>query len=315
MGSSIYLIALLTLLIALVPPTPAQNTTVIPIGVILPFDSVGFNVSVRRVLDLTEWDLNNDPAYRIPNATFRLVWTDSRSSLATTVGSAIRLANEGVVGILGEFSSGRSGPMALAMNSFGVYQCAVSSNPGLSDKSQYNFFFRTAHTHNSQVPSDKYQAYGMVRLVKYFGWNRVALVTVNAAYGFGLSANFLDLASQVNLTVLRNEAYNADDTDFRIQVKSLKDVDARIIVLMAYDVDVIYLLREARKQGMIGPNYVWIASDAVEPMYEMLFGETRSQWTDEDRANVESIIYSTESELGEAQHDSLNTRYAQRYNG
>ncbi|KAJ3088409.1 hypothetical protein HDU96_004136, partial [Phlyctochytrium bullatum] len=38
---------------------------------------IGFNVSVRRVLDMTEWDINNDPAYKIPGVTFRLVWTDS----------------------------------------------------------------------------------------------------------------------------------------------------------------------------------------------------------------------------------------------
>ncbi|KAJ3200866.1 hypothetical protein HDU67_001759, partial [Dinochytrium kinnereticum] len=285
-----------------------QSATVIPIGVLLPFDVAALNISVRRVLDLTEWDLNNDPTYTVPNATFRLVWADSKGSLISTVGNAIDLAtNRGVVGIIGEFSSGRTGPAALAMNSFKVYQCSVATNPGLSDKSQYPYFFRT-------VPSDRYQGYGLVRLVQQFGWNKVALITVNAAYGFGVSANFLELASAQNLTVLRNEAFNPDDTNYRLQMSSLKQVDARVFVVVGYDSDVIVMLREAKKQGLIGPKYVWIGSEAVETMHDLLFGETRSRYTDEDRDNVQGMIYSTIYETGDKPWTDLNNRYQALYN-
>ncbi|KAJ3113656.1 hypothetical protein HDU96_003095 [Phlyctochytrium bullatum] len=76
------------------------------------------NTSIRQVLNLTEWDLNNDPLYRLPNVSFRLSWQDSNGTLAGTVGGAIKLANEGAVGLIGEFSSFRTGPAALAMNTY-----------------------------------------------------------------------------------------------------------------------------------------------------------------------------------------------------
>ncbi|KAJ3204526.1 hypothetical protein HDU67_009454, partial [Dinochytrium kinnereticum] len=285
----------------------AWGQTVIPFGVLLPLNNPLANISIRRVLEMTEGDLNNDPALRIPNVTMRLIWANSGGTLAGTVGNAIELANRGVVAIAGEFASGRTGPSILAMNSFGVYQCNVATNPGFSDKSQYKYSFRTA-------PSDRHQGYHLARLVQRFGWSKVALITVNAAYGFGVSANFLELASAQNFTILRNEAFNPDDTNYRLQMTSLKQVDARVFVVVGYDSDVVVMLREARKQGLIGPKYVWIGSDGVETIYDLVFGETRSLFTDEDRENIEGMIFSTFYETGGQPWIDFNRRFQAIHN-
>ncbi|KAJ3101579.1 hypothetical protein HDU97_001258 [Phlyctochytrium planicorne] len=282
------------------------------------------NLSGRRCIEITQENLNSDPTYTryvsptgtVTNVTYQLVWYDSGGSLVGTVSNAIRLAaDDGVVGIVGEYSSARTQPMALALNSFGVFNCAPSTNPDFSNKAQYRFFFRT-------VPSDKAQGLSLVRFVQSFGWNKVALITVNAAYGYGLSSAFLEYANAQNVTVLRNEAYNPDDPNFRSQITSIRQTDARIVIIIGYDTDAVNVLREARLQGLVGPKYVWIGVSAVGSLFDLVNGkhkpfgfkgETRSKYTDQDRENIDGMIFSSINEKGGQGWTSLNTKYQAKY--
>ncbi|KAJ3112585.1 hypothetical protein HDU96_004400 [Phlyctochytrium bullatum] len=303
--------------LCIVHPATCQPTIDIPIGVLLPLNNPYFNVSMRRALDLTLTDLNTDPSYRLsfPNGTlarYRLRYADSRGSMSGAVEGAMELARGSgadappVVGIVGEFSSGRSAPVALAMGSFGVWQCGTATNPDLSDKTQYPYFFRT-------IPSDKAQAQALVSYVQRFGWKQVGLITVNTGYGFGISYNFLKLATAVNITVLRNEAYNPDDTNFRLQMQSLHQADARVIIAVAYDADMVRMLREARKWGLVSNAHVWIGSEAVEPVHDLVYGETASQYTDADRSNIAGLQLCAAYERGGAVYEAFNARYLALY--
>ncbi|KAJ3108333.1 hypothetical protein HDU97_001458 [Phlyctochytrium planicorne] len=315
MSSSILRLLAALLALNVVTQYSVKAQTSLKFGVLLPLNVPLANQTIRRCIELTQDTINSDPMFTtwtspagtINNISYNLVLYDSESSLSTTVSNGIILANkENVLAIVGEFSSGRTMPMALALNTFGVYNCGPNTNPDLSNKKNYKYFFRT-------VPSDKYQGIQMVKLIQKFGWSRVALITVNSAYGFGMSSAFLDYANSQNVAVLRNEAYNPDDASFRVQINSIKQVDARIIVIIGYDSDSINIMREARKQGMVGPNYVWLGSDGVESMYDLVYGETRDQYTDEDRSNVEGMIYSAIYEKGNARYESLNAKYKAKY--
>ncbi|KAJ3165164.1 hypothetical protein HK101_000292 [Irineochytrium annulatum] len=267
------------------------------------------NVSARRTLEITLGDLNADPRYMVPNVTFALVWADSGGTLHGTVKAGVELAtSKGVVALIGEYSSARTEPLALAMNSFGVYQCSVASSPDLSDKTDYQYFYRT-------VPSDLYQGIAIMSLVQKYGWSKIALMTVSSSYGFGIASSILAYASATNITVLRNEAFNPGDRDYALQVSSIVESDARVIVIIGYDSDVISILREARRQGLVSPDHVYIGTDAVEPMYGLLYGaETSSAYTDRDRQNIEGMIYSTFFENGGgAERADLERRYSALY--
>ncbi|KAJ3154904.1 LMBR1 domain-containing protein 2 [Irineochytrium annulatum] len=247
----------------------AVGTVTVPIGVVLPYGEPFINVSARRVLEMTVQDVNSDPTYWIPGVKFNLTWRDSKGSVAPTVAAAIDLAtNEGVVGIIGEYSSGNTGPMILSLNFFNVFSGGVSTSPYLSDRTQYMDFFRTA-------PSDALQGARVADLVHMYGWSQIGMVVVNSNYGLGLSQYLIARAQQLNITILAQEAYYSASTltvdDFSNQVLALKEADVRVIVVVGYDYDTIMLLRAARLQGLIGPDYVWIGTDAVFPIYEEVF--------------------------------------------
>ncbi|KAJ3094240.1 hypothetical protein HDU96_001770 [Phlyctochytrium bullatum] len=262
-------------------------------------------ISAQRVLNMTESDINTDPRYTLPNARIRLLRASSgNSSLSASVEQAISLANQGIVGLVGEYTSDTSTPVALALNSFKVYQCTVASTPALSDKQTFKYFFRT-------IPSDAEQARALAMLVRTRGWTKVGLITVNSPY-----------ASASNITILRNEAYSPDyntaDPDvFRPQVTSLRAADARVILILGFDADAIRILREARRQNLVSPSHVWIGSDGVETAHALLTGaDTRADYTDEDRENVEGMVFTSPFENGGGVEKSeLDARYAAAYGG
>ncbi|KAJ3104193.1 Gamma-aminobutyric acid type B receptor subunit 1 [Phlyctochytrium planicorne] len=176
--------------------------------------------------------------------------------------------------------------------------------------------------------------------------NNNAVPALVAEYTSGLSSPvalvtgslgvFQCSGSAANITILRNEAYNPDDVDYKLQVSSIKSSDARIIVVIGYDVDVIKMLREAKAQGIVSPRHVWIGTDGVIPMYALLNGKntlgisnhnvtknkqkpkqsdktTRDGYTDEDRKNTEGMLFVSPNERGGVEWDDLRTRYSNQY--
>ncbi|KAJ3203213.1 hypothetical protein HK099_001573 [Clydaea vesicula] len=50
------------------------------------------------------------------------------------------------------------------------------------------------------------------------------------------------------------------------EVEQIKNSYARIIIVIVYNLDAIPFLRDANKQGMIGPNYVYLGTDSTSDM-------------------------------------------------
>ncbi|KAJ3094412.1 hypothetical protein HDU96_001689, partial [Phlyctochytrium bullatum] len=270
------------------------------------------------MLQLTEREINTEPRYQIPGVQLRLLFRDSFNQPSLAVKHAIELAQSNTtIAFIGEYYSGVTIPMALATGSFRILQCSgTATTPELSDKTNYPYFFRT-------VPSDTNQGIALVEIVKYYGWKKVALITVNSNYGFGIASSFLKAASASNITLLRNEAFNArtnetEIPDFKLQVQSIKQSDARIIIVIGYEIETVYLLREARAQGLVGPNYVWIGTDGVKTMYSLLHDAGRRKgWNDTDRQNIEGMLYVAPNErVGPSKEwEAVDERYKAENNG
>ncbi|KAJ3411098.1 hypothetical protein HDV05_002743 [Chytridiales sp. JEL 0842] len=247
---------------------------------------------------MTVDDLNTNATWRLPNIQFQLVYENTRGSPAGAAAAAVSVANKGVVGVIGESPSGRTMPLALALNPYNVFQCSASSTGvDFSDKSNYPNFFRT-------IASDKYQGYAIANLINSYGWKRAAVVSVNAAYGFGVSSHFLTKANELGISVLRNEAYNPDDQDYSGIFASLKAADARIIVIIMYEPDAILFFREAKKQGMLGSKYVYIGTDTLA--YD--FADEG-----EDTQNLEGLLAALQDETGGGEFNWIAQRYRSQF--
>ncbi|KAJ3199683.1 hypothetical protein HDU67_002627, partial [Dinochytrium kinnereticum] len=98
--------------------------------------------------------------------------------------------------------------------------------------------------------------------------------------------------------------------------RSLVDSGARIFVFLGYDRDAVFLLRHARRAGLVGPKFVWIGGDGATPLYVRVFGtETAKDYTNDDRANAEGWIFASSYEIGAEEYQSVKRRYEAIHGG
>ncbi|KAJ3213680.1 hypothetical protein HDU67_002601 [Dinochytrium kinnereticum] len=276
----------------------------LPIGILFPYSHPSVNNSNRPALDLMAWKINNSPKLSIPGAEIVLRWRDSLGTLAGSVSGAIDLAvQSNAVGLVGEWVSGRTGPAAAALNRFQVFQCSSSSDPTFSDKSNYKYHFRI-------VPSDDAQGRLMALFVKRFGWSQVAIIAVNSGYGLGCSSFFLKEAKLQNITVLTSVSYSSQQTTFKPQMQSIVTSGARIIVYAGYDTDFVRIYRDAKEVGLVGPKYVWMGSDGLEAILDVV-----TSYSDEVSVrDLDGLIISTYPTPGEgAEFNDFKNRYIAAY--
>lgn len=199
-------------------------------------------------------------------------------------------------------------PMNLVVSSFSALQCSGgSTNAALSNKKLYSTFYRT-------VPSDAYQSPAVARYMYNQGWRKVAVVANNGAYGLGLAQNFQVAVQQLNMTLLANIPFVSGITDFSTTVSSLKASGARVVFIAMYDLpDAIYFMREAKKQGMVGPDYQYIGPDGVWPVYaDLLVGG--SEIFDSDWDNFQGVIVFTQNDQADTTtFNQLNQWYENTY--
>lgn len=251
---------------------------------------------------------------------FNLVYQDSQMSASVILKSVIQvqtntsyynpIVSGPVVGYIGEYASSNTMPMNLVVSSFGTLQCgACSTNAALSNKGLYKTFYRI-------VPSDTYQAPAVARFMHSRGWRKVAVVANNGAYGLGLAQNFQVAVQKLNMTLLANIPFVNGITDFSTTVASLKASGARVVFIAMYNLpDAVYFMREAKKQGMVGPEYQYIGPDGVWPVYEDLRANmTESGLTESDWDNFQGVIAFTQNDQsGTATFKQLSEWYMDKY--
>ncbi|XP_047248712.1 extracellular calcium-sensing receptor-like [Girardinichthys multiradiatus] len=124
----------------------------------------------------------------------------------------------------------------------------------LSDKKQFPTFFRT-------IPSDRYQADALAKLVKHFGWTWIGAVHSDSDYGNNGIASFLETALREGICVEYVESFCW--TDPRNKIRTVADAIRRstaiVVVAFAAEGDMRVLLEELNRQPP--PPRQWIGSE------------------------------------------------------
>ncbi|XP_040197728.1 extracellular calcium-sensing receptor-like [Rana temporaria] len=161
-----------------------------------------------------------------------------------------------LVGIVGDSGSTGSITMSQILGLYRYPQISYfASSPALSNRNFFPSFFRT-------IPSDAFQSRGLAKLILYFGWSWVGFLASDTDYG------------QIGLQVAKQELIKAGVCEAFTEtivigqpnknaphiVKVIKNSTAKVVVVVASNVDFIPVVEELTKQNVTGR--IWIASES-----------------------------------------------------
>ncbi|XP_011878482.1 PREDICTED: uncharacterized protein LOC105567863 [Vollenhovia emeryi] len=124
-----------------------------------------------------------------------------------------------------------------------------STAPALSDSNEYPLFLRTVAPDSSHNPA-------RIALIKHFGWDTVtALSQTGDMYSLAVNDLVTEL-EQANITCTATITFA--ENDYKEQLRTLKELDTRIIIGSFSPRLAQRVLCEAWKLGMHGGDYAWI---------------------------------------------------------
>ena len=176
----------------------------------------------------------------------------------------------GISGVVGAALSKVSTPVATLLRLFQIPQISYASTASsLSDKTVYDYFFRT-------VPPDSLQAQAMVDIIEYFNWTYVIAMHTDDIYGREGIKAFIDEFDN------RNSTQKCVATPFSIEIDTkAKDEDfdhaveiinqnwirnATVVVLFVQEATAVGVLEAVSRKQKTDPefalkNFTWIGSD------------------------------------------------------
>ncbi|KAL7888614.1 hypothetical protein AOLI_G00035880 [Acnodon oligacanthus] len=164
-----------------------------------------------------------------------------------------------VKAFLGERYSELSIPVAKLLSLYMIPQIScTSSSPALSDKLRYASFFRV-------IPSDVYQTKALAKLMSYFNWDWVGVVSIDDDYGKPALENFLLDSKKEHICVdfqeLLPNYLGFINIEQRITevANRIRSSTAKVVLLILRPELVEMLFQELIKTNT---TRIWIASDA-----------------------------------------------------
>ncbi|KAJ3372206.1 hypothetical protein GGF31_002064 [Allomyces arbusculus] len=262
------------------PPRVAD--TVLAAGALL--DGTPYE-SVTTLYDLLATAL---PVMNSLNASFRfnLVPGNSKNTRSGAVAAMFDLYDRNqTVAFIGESGSGNTGPMVYAESRFGSWHCSgTASSTAFSEPGEFARFFRT-------IPDDSQQGVAIARFVRSMGWTKVNLLVSTDSYGGSIATSFSDAARALGVKLSLSDVYSPGDQDLSSQVAKIANSESNIVIFaVSSSDDAVVLLREARRQGLLGPDRVWIGTDALgEYFTSSVFPSSPTHAS--DTANVQGAMY------------------------
>ncbi|XP_011340881.1 uncharacterized protein LOC105281380 [Ooceraea biroi] len=127
-----------------------------------------------------------------------------------------------------------------------------STAPALSDSNEFPLFVRTVAPDSSHNPA-------RIALIKHFGWDTVtALSQTGDMYSLAVNDLVTEL-EQANITCTATITFA--ENDYKEQLRTLKELDTRIIIGSFSSRLAQRVFCEAWKLGMHGGDYAWILPD------------------------------------------------------
>ncbi|KAL0919908.1 hypothetical protein M5K25_012034 [Dendrobium thyrsiflorum] len=243
-------------------PTPTAVSEV-SVGVILSLETKpGWEslTSIRMAVD-DFYALHNNYTTRIA-----LRVLDSKQNAVDAAAAAVDLMkNSKVAAIIGPMSSREAEFVVVLGNATQTPVISYSaSSPSLS-VTNTPYFVRATIKYSDQCPL-------IAAIVKSYGWHQVIPIYEDSVYGAGILPSLIDSLQSVDARVPNRAAIAPSASDDRIaaELYRLKTLPTRIFVVHMQPSLASRLFRIATAAGMLAEGYVWIATDIITNVVDMV---------------------------------------------
>ncbi|MCE7735885.1 MAG: ABC transporter substrate-binding protein [Candidatus Heimdallarchaeota archaeon] len=220
--------------------------------------------------DLTMGGVEREAAFRIaieeinthttllPNTELKYEVRDTQTIASIGENAAEELINLGVFGLVGAASSSVSAAIAEKAETAKVPQISYSStSPTLSNKTKFPYFLRV-------VPPDSIQSVAIGNIVNKMGWDTVTTLSTNDDYGQSGIDVFKTTAADFGIEVLSPQEFSAGATNVKVQLQSIVDSKAKIIVANMIMADAVTVFSQAASVGITRESgYIWVGTDGI----------------------------------------------------
>nr|AHA51398.2 putative ionotropic glutamate receptor [Hormiphora californensis] len=126
-------------------------------------------------------------------------------------------------------------------------------------------------------PSNIFQAEALVDLVQHFGWRRVSIVYTSEPYGVTLAEEMRSKLNKKGIKVITELEIgfdlNPSAETMRGWIEQLQNAVTRVTLLLTHPECGVRVLEAAQDNGMIGSQYVWVASTGIAEAITLGFTE------------------------------------------
>jgi branched-chain amino acid transport system substrate-binding protein len=223
----------------------------------------GGGVEREAAFRLAIREINADDTL-LPDTTIEYLVRDTGTDATQGSTAATELIDSGVIGLVGAASSTVSKAIAKIAETSKIPQISYSStNPDLSDKTEYPYFLRV-------VPSDAEQGVALATILDELGVTSVSTLATSDDYGLGGITVFETAAAAAGITVDVTQRFEPAATDVSTQLATIAAGTARVVVLNAVVGDAKTVFAQAATAGVSSANgFQWVGTDG--PTQDQVF--------------------------------------------
>ncbi len=245
------------------PTTMAPSGDPIKIGTLI--DATGdlavFGPPIVLATDLAAVLINE--AGGIDGRQIEMIHRDSGTSPQIATDAASALVNvDGVEAIVGSLSSGVSLAVAesVTIPNGAVLVSPASTSPALSSLDDNDLVFRT-------TVSDAFQGVILAQVANELGYDNVATMYINNAYGEGLSTVFAETFESLGGTVSASVPIEGGQASYTSELRQASQGGATVLMAMSYPETAGVYLREA-VEGQFFDEFMFVDGTKNQEMFD-----------------------------------------------
>ncbi|ORX62314.1 periplasmic binding protein-like I [Hesseltinella vesiculosa] len=205
----------------------------------------------------------------IPGAYITLIPKDSYPNTEISEKAAVTnavfasgtlLQKQQVQGVIGDISSSWTSLSALISSTLQVPQCSFASTAiALSDKSSYDYFFRT-------IPTQVIFADVMVSFAALQGWSKIGVIYEDTTFGQQYFQRAILQAGLHGMDIVQSQAFGPDlEKDaLTFAIQNVTQSMARVILVAGPEEGQSVVMTQAAALGYLSDDYTWLLLGRVD---------------------------------------------------